>query len=56
MAKFEIDVVDCAHCPCLRNNELGNFYCFYNLFHIIDVDKLTRIDRKCPLNKNKTNK
>lgn len=28
MATFEIEVENCARCPCLRNNEFGEFCCF----------------------------
>lgn len=49
MAKFEIEVEDCAHCPCLRNNEFGEFHCFYNSGHTIDPYYLDEIDEDCPL-------
>ena len=49
MAKFEIEVDDCAHCPCLRNNKYGEFCCFYNDWHTIDTYHLDVIDEDCPL-------
>lgn len=49
MAKFEIEVDDCKHCPCLRINEFGEFYCFFNTCHIISEYDLNEIDSECPL-------
>lgn len=49
MAKFEIEVENCKHCPCLRNNLHGEFYCFYNNGHTIPYFDLDVIDSECPL-------
>lgn len=49
MAKFEIEVEDCKHCPCLRINEFGEFYCFFNTGHTISEYDLNEIDSECPL-------
>lgn len=50
MDKFETEIEDCKHCPYLKNNSDGEFYCFYDLF---DSDV---IDSRCPLFKDNDKK
>lgn len=49
MHELKFEVEDCKHCPCLRNNLDGEFYCFFDsgitmLYFDLDV-----IPDRCPL-------
>lgn len=49
--KIEFETEDCAHCPCLRNNEYGEFYCFFQSDHLLSVYTLDVADDTCPIKK-----
>lgn len=52
MVELKFEVEDCKHCPCLRINEFGEFFCFFNTWHTISEYDLNEIDLDCPLFKN----
>ena len=45
--KFEIE--GCNYCPCLRNNQYGEYTCFFNDGRILDAYDLNKIDEYCPI-------
>lgn len=50
--KMEFETEDCAHCPCLRNDKYGQFYCFFERYY--EIFDLNKVDDICPIKKEET--
>lgn len=49
MHELKFEVEDCKHCPCLRNNLDGEFYCFFDSSITMLYFDLDVIPDRCPL-------
>lgn len=49
MHELKFEVEDCKHCPCLRNNLDGEFYCFFDSGITSKSKYSIVIPDRCPL-------